>query len=282
MQELDDYINKVKNLPPAPRILPELLNLLRQDDVDSGRVVQLIAFDPGITTAVLRLCNSAAFAGSTPADNLQDAVGRLGFRSIYQLVAAVAGARALGTAQKAYGINAGELWQHSVTAAIAAQLIARHVGDDESLAFTAGLLHDIGKIVLADALEHIYAKLVEDSNAQQASLIETEKRLLGVQHAEIGGRLLARWNFPQNLVSAVWFHHQPAAAEGEKRLAAVVYLGNMIAYFVGHGYGHQAFAMSGRGEVLEILNLTPEHVPQFMIRTFEQMETIDTMFKVAA
>lgn len=279
MQELDDYINKVKSLPPAPRILPELLSLLRKDDVDSSRIVQLISFDPAITASVLRLCNSAYFAGSTPADDLQEAVTRLGFQQVYQLVAAVSGARMLSPAQKGYGINTGELWQHSVTAAVAAQNLARNKGDDDSLAFTATLLHDIGKIVLAQALEHIYGKLVEDSQSQQAALIETEKRLLGVQHAEIGGRLLARWNFPAPLVSAVWFHHQPGAAD-DKKLAAYVYLGNMIAYFMGFGYGHHAFALRGRAEALDILGLKPEDLPEAMIQTFDKLQMVETLVKV--
>ena len=280
MQELDDYINKVKTLPPAPRILPELLSLLRQDDVDSGRIVQLISLDPAITASVLRLCNSAFFAGASPADDVQEAVTRLGFQQVYQLVAAVSGARMLAPAQKGYGINTGELWQHSVTAAVAAQIIARNNGDDDSLVFTATLLHDLGKIVLAEALEHIYTKLVEESQSQQAALIETEKRLLGVQHAEIGGRLLSRWNFPSSIVSAVWFHHQPTAAGNDQKLAAYVYLGNMISYFMGFGYGHHAFALRGRAEALDILNLKPEAMPDFMIQTFDKLQMVDALVKV--
>ncbi len=282
MQELDDYINRVKSLPPAPRILPELLSLLRKDDVDADSVVKLIAFDPAITAAVLRLCNSALFAGAQPATDLQEAVTRLGFRQVYQLVAAVSGSRMLSAAQKGYGIHGGELWQHSVTAAVAAQLIARTKGDDESLAFTATLLHDIGKIVLAQALEHIYQELVENSQSQQAALIETEKRLLGVQHAEIGGRLLARWKFPENIVNAVWFHHQPSAASPHQRLAAYVYLGNMIAYFMGYGYGHHAFALRGRTEALEILGLKPDSMPAFMIQTFDQLQIVEALVKINA
>ncbi len=280
MQELDDYINKVTTLPPAPRILPELLSLLGQEDVDSGRIIQLISFDPAITASVLRLCNSAFFAGGSPADDVQEAVTRLGFQQVYQLVAAVSGARMLGPAQKGYGINRGELWQHSVTAAVAAQVMARNQGDDDSLVFTATLLHDLGKIVLAGALEHIYARLVEETQSQQAALIESEKRLLGVQHAEIGGRLLSRWNFPASIVSAVWFHHQPTAAGKDQRLAAYVYLGNMISYFMGFGYGHQAFALRGRAEALDILNLKPEALPDFMIQTFDKLQMVDALVKV--
>ena len=282
MQELDEYINKVRNLPPAPRILPELLTLLRKENVDSSRVVQLISYDPAITASLLRLCNSALFAGSSPATDLDQAVQRLGFRQIYTLVAAISGARALSPAQKGYGINAGELWKHSVTSAVAGQLIARSQLDpEEGLVFTAALLHDIGKIVLADALEHIYAQLVEESRAQQSAMIETEKRLLGVNHAEIGGRLLTRWKFPENLVAAVTHHHQPADAGPHSKLAAYVYLGNMVAYFMGHGYGHQAFAMRGRSEALDILGLEDGAMAGFMIQTFEQLQLVDTLFNVS-
>lgn len=280
MQELDDYISKVKSLPPAPRILPELLSLLRKDDVDSDRVVKLIAFDPAITAAVLRLCNSAYFAGASPASDLQEAVTRLGFRQVYQLVAAVSGSKMLGPAQKGYGIDAGELWEHSVVAAVAAQLIAKGCGEDESLAFTAALLHDIGKLVLSEALEHIYRDLVETSEAEQTPLIETEKRLLGVQHAEIGGRLLSQWKFPENIVNAVWFHHEPSGAGPHERLAALVYLGNMVAYFMGYGFGHHAFALRGRSEALDILELKADCLPEYMIKTFEQLQLVQSFVNI--
>jgi putative nucleotidyltransferase with HDIG domain len=165
---------------------------------------------------------------------------------------------------------------------MAAQLIAQANEEDESLAFTAALLHDVGKIVLAGALEHIYGELVENSQNQQAALIEAEKRLLGVQHAELGGRLLARWKFPENIVSAVSFHHQPAAADPHQRLAAYVYLGNLIAYFMGHGYGHQVPAMRGRAEAIRILNFKSETLPRFMAQTFEKLQVVDALVKVGA
>lgn len=283
MQELDDYIDKVKNLPPAPRILPELLGLLRKEDIDSSRVVELISYDPAITAAVLRLCNSSFFAGAEPADNLQEAVARIGFGQVYQLVAAVSGAKLLGSPQRGYGIDSGELWKHSVTAAVAAQLLAVDKGADAGLVFTASLLHDIGKIVLAEALEHIYARLVVESQDSQASMLETEKRLLGVNHAEVGGRLLTRWKFPPNLVAAVAFHHQPSGADGDanRELAAYVYLGNMIAYFMGYGYGHHAFALRGRSEALDILRLSADALPEYMIKTFDKLQTVESLLQAA-
>jgi putative nucleotidyltransferase with HDIG domain len=281
MQELDDYIKRVKHLPPAPAILPKLLAVLSQPDTDSSQVVDLITYDPSLTANVLQLCNSAFFAAGTPVADIQEAVGRLGFNQVYRLVVAISGARTLTPPQKGYGFEKGDLWKHSVAAAVAAQCIAEDQGDDANVIFTAGLLHDIGKIILADALEHIYAKLVQETESQQHALLETEKKLLGVQHAEIGGRLLALWKFPSNLVSAVWFHHQPDGAAPYERLAAFVYLGNMIAHFLGFGFGHQAFAFRGRSEALQFLGMTPDQLPRYMILTYERFETVESLFRLS-
>ncbi|HUS35631.1 MAG TPA: HDOD domain-containing protein [Verrucomicrobiae bacterium] len=276
MQELDSYIDRVQHLPPAPKILPQLLALLNKEDVDASQVVDLMMYDPALTAASLQLANSAYFAGSHASD-LNEAVTRLGFNRIFQLVATVSGAQLLAGAQKGYGIDEGELWQHSVASAIAAQAIAEKLGDDRNLVFTCALLHDLGKIILSRALEHVYGKIVEDVEKNQQALIEAEKKLLGVQHAEIGGRLLARWKFPANIVHAVCFHHEPILAGEHKRLAAYVYLSNLTVHFLGYGFGHHAFAMRGRAEALRILGLRGEHLAEIMIQTFESFETINSL-----
>jgi putative nucleotidyltransferase with HDIG domain len=280
MQELDEYINRIKHLPPAPRVLPELLPLLNRPNIDASRVVKLISLDPGLSAAVIQACNSAYFAGGAPTADMQEAVARLGFQQVFLIVCAVTGSKTLAPPQKGYGIDRGELWRHSVTAAVAAKQIAKHVGDDENLVFTATLLHDIGKIILSEALESNYARVIEETEKNQRSLVEAEKKLLGVEHAEVGGRLLARWRFPANVVSAVWFHHNPKAAAPSERLASHVYLGDMIAHFMGQGFGHQAFALKGRAEAMTILNLTPDSMPQFMIETYEKMEMVNALLAI--
>ncbi|MEW6304182.1 MAG: HDOD domain-containing protein [Verrucomicrobiota bacterium] len=280
MNELDDYIQRVKYLPPAPRVLPQLLLLLGKPDIDSSRVVELITYDAALTANLLRFCNSAYFASATPVADLEEAVNRLGFQLVYRLVAGLSGARALAPQQKGYGMDEGQLWRHSVTVAVAAQLVAEETGDDANVAFTAGLLHDIGKVVLAGGLESAYTKLIEEVNDRQHSLLEAEKAVLGVQHAEIGGRLLARWKFPASLVAAVWFHHHPAAADAHARLASAVYLGNLIAHFLGHGYGHQPFALRGRADAVRILGLRGDDLPRLMLQTWEQYDSIEALFDV--
>jgi putative nucleotidyltransferase with HDIG domain len=281
MEELDAYISRVKHLPPAPQVLPKLLALLGQPDTDAAKVVELITHEPALTASVLQRCNSAYFGATEPATDVDQAVARLGFNQVYRMTAAVIGSQSLSPAQKSYGFGQGDLWRHSVAAAVAAQNLAADKGDDENLVFTAALLHDIGKIILADALEDKYTRLVQQSETNQQSLVEVEKSLLGVQHAEIGGRLLARWKFPANLVAAVWFHHRPSGAAAWERLAAYVYLGNMIAHFMGFSYGHQAFAFRGRAEALVALDLRAEELPHYMIQAFERIETIEALLNLA-
>jgi putative nucleotidyltransferase with HDIG domain len=281
MQAIDDYISKVRHLPPAPRVVPELLKLLNQADVDSSRVVKLISLEPSLTANVLRVCNSAYFAPALAISDVQEAITRLGFQQVFQLVTAATTAKLLSPPQDGYGLDHGELWKHSVASAAAAQLMARQLGDDENLVFTATLLHDIGKVVLAQAIAGSYAKLLHEAETHQLALVEVEKKLLGFDHAEVGGRLLERWRFPANIVSAVTWHHSPKSAEEHQRLASFVYLGNMIAYFMGHGYGHLAFALRGRADALAILGLASESIPQYMMDTFEQMQMIHALFSLA-
>lgn len=278
MKELDDYINQTQNLPPAPRVLPELLALLNHPDSDSRRVVNLIQVDPSLTAQVLRASNSVFYAGATPTLDLREAVSRLGFSTIGQIVAAATGSRALGRSQKGYGLDEGELWQHSVTSAVAAQVIAKDCGLDQSVAFTAALLHDLGKVVLSGALEQRYEDLVSSVEQQQQSLVEAEQGLLGVNHAEVGGRLLARWKFPAPLVTAVWFHHQPKSAAPHGKLASCVYLANMIAYFLGRGYGRSAFALRGREEALTLLGVNADRLPHYMIETHARFAQVEALF----
>jgi putative nucleotidyltransferase with HDIG domain len=228
LDRIDGYIAQADHLPPAPVALTQLLTLLREPNTDSNEIINVLVYDPSLTATVLKLSNSAFFAGSEPVKDLGQAVVRLGFAQIYQLVAVVCWTQSLAPARSddAYGLH---LWTHSVASAIAAEILARDFGEELPVAFTAGLLHDIGKVVLADALGSKYVELSEDFDSQQPYPVQTEKELLGVEHCEVGGRLLARWKFPAPIVAAVWNHHNPAKAKPHQKLAALIYWGDMIA-----------------------------------------------------
>jgi putative nucleotidyltransferase with HDIG domain len=277
MDAIDAILDKVEYLPPLPRQVPQLLELLGKEEVDADEVVTLIAFDPTLTTNVMRLCNSVHFGSSRPVTDLQEAVLRLGFNEVYQLVLILSTVDTLTPAQESYGFETADLWKHSVITALAAKTMAKDRGDDDNMAFTAGLLHDVGKVVLAHALKDTYKKLLDDVQQSQMSMLEAEKKFLGVQHAEVGGRILARWKFSAHLVAGVWFHHEPILAQPYEKLAAYMYLANMVAYFMGFGYGYLPFAFRGRADALQILGMDAAELPTYMLKTFETLESVKAL-----
>lgn len=279
MLTLDALIGNIDSLPPFPRNLVVLTELLDQPDTDVEQVVALIQYDPALTALVMRLCNSAHFGAASPASDLHEATTRLGFNEIFQLVVSLGTAALLRPPQKGYGIETGELWRHSVTAALIGKCIAVERNDNPSLVFTACLLHDIGKIVLSRSLESQYEQVLAETKRCQSPMVVVEQTLLGFDHAEVGGRLLERWQFPPRLVEAVRFHHDPGAAGEHTRFAAYAYLANMLACFMGFGCGHQALAFRSRAEALDLTGTIAEDIPRYMTNAFYALGDLRELFE---
>jgi putative nucleotidyltransferase with HDIG domain len=266
VDKVDEYLDLIDHLPPAPMLVMELLAQFKQPDRDMDRVVELITHDPSLTAQLLKLCNSAYYASGRPVESVFDAVMRVGFYEIYRMVASVFGCQtmALSGVERALPVN--ELWRHSVSVAVAAETVARQVSEDEATAFTAALLHDIGKVILAVAASDVYGRLREKGPAGAQTMMEAEKAMLGVDHAEVGARLLARWNLPTHLVVAVRCHHDPTRAAPFERLAASVHLANVISYQLSP-QSESTHEFQNPVTSLHILGLTPEIYPLLVGRT---------------
>jgi putative nucleotidyltransferase with HDIG domain len=277
---LDSLIGNLDQIPPFPRNLVLLTELLEKPDVNVDQVVSLIEYDPALTALVMRLCNSAYFGASSPASDLHEATARLGFNEIFQLVTSLGAAALLRPQQKGYGIEAGELWRHSVTSALIGKCIALDRDDNPSLVFTACLLHDIGKVALSRSLEEQYDQVLVETRRSQTPMLVVEQQLLGFDHAEVGGRLLERWQFAPRLAAAVRYHHDPAAAGEHASLAAYAYLANMIACFMGFGCGYQALAFRCRAEALDLAGLSSEDIPRYMTKAFFALGDLQALLNI--
>ena len=219
-----------------------------------------------MTAQILRTCNSACFAGEQPPGDIFEAITRLGFYQVYGLVVSTFGAKARAMEGADKGVNVEELWRHSVAVAVAASIVEEHTGCRlKAAAFTAGLLHDIGKLVLASVEGERYAKLFQTAKTKNRALCAMERSTLGIDHAEIGGELLRRWNLPADVVAAVrHHHHQFPAAPPFEQLTASVQVGDII--------GHQIFAedlattdlITSSDTAMNVLHLTPEDLPRLL------------------
>lgn len=255
--KLDAFIDSIEHLPPSPRLLVKLLEMFKDPNLNLDEVVRLLSYDPSFTAEVLKRCNSAYFGGAKPAEDMFEAVSRLGLQEIYNIVLAMFAASAI---QSAGGAHVEILWRHSVAVAVGAEVLANGVAECCPTAFTAGLLHEVGKVIMVSKDQSRYALVVENAAVRRRSVIVTEKEQYGFDHAEAGARLLERWSLPPNIVAAVRHHHDLAGAGEFERLAATVHLANLIAHATGEKMVGAFKGSTNAAPSMAVLGLTPENV----------------------
>jgi len=270
---IDQFLERLDYLPPVPRNLAALTRLLNQTDVEVHQVVEIVQYDPALTAEVLRRCNSAYFGSAEPAADVQEAIMRLGFNEIFQLLMILSVSGLMSREQNGRPLSVRELWRHSVTAALAGKVIATAHRENPSLVFTACILHDLGKIFFTRELENEYHSVLELSRSNQSTLLTAERTCLNFDHSELGGRLLELWRFPPELIYTTRFHHAPASAPPEhRRLAAYVHLADLLANFMGYGCGQSVLALGERDVAMELAGTNSEAIAGYLVQTWAVLQ----------
>ncbi len=230
--KLDRYLDTVKCLPPSPGLMIKLIELFRQPDHDVDEIVELMRQDLSVTAELLRRCNSTFFYDEKPVTDVRESVFRLGFYEVYRVTVTLLGRKAMSPAEAAGTAEMDALWRHSLITAMTAGALARHLAEQEGSAFTAGLLHDVGKIILAQAEAPDYWKILQKYGHFGESLAKAEKKAFGFEHGEIGARLLNRWGVPASIVLPVLNHHKKDWPEPFTKLEAIVSLANIMSHCI--------------------------------------------------
>src|ERR1017187_3533362 len=197
MEKIRKLLDKVEVLPLSPALLPKLLPKLSDVDTNFDEVVEIIAFDPALTSKLLQICNSAYFGQESEVNSVAEAVSRVGYQAVYLLVAMINGSNCFPMPSPP-GVDAPRLWQHSITTAFNTKFVAESAGADGNLLFTAGLLHDIGKVFLGRVHPEEAAELFRKRSG--AASVERETKTFDSTHPEVGAALLERWKLPAQLV----------------------------------------------------------------------------------
>jgi putative nucleotidyltransferase with HDIG domain len=274
-KKADHYIDLVKHLPPAPTVAIELLGLFDDPDRDIDRIVELISLDPALTVEVLKRCGKASSSSNIDTSDMFEVVSHLGFYDVYCVVAAVVGARAVSMGKTQTCLDTGKLWRHSVVTAVAAAVLARHLKETEAVAFTAGLLHDIGKLVLVSVENSRYADIISQTGTSGRVSAEVEHSTFGVSHAHIGARLLSRWGLPDDIAAATLHHHStPQLAEPHARLAATINLANSLAQQITEPKTDSKLFVEQNLEAMAFLQLKPDDVPAITAQIEKDMQRV--------
>ena len=280
-----EIISQVRELPMVPETARKLITLLHQSDAHRDALIQTLRCDNVLTAKLLRVCNSAHSGLKCPVASIDQAVLLLGDNTIYRMVCAIGFGAAMGFSLPGQTVEANGLWGHSLSAGMGAEYLTEveAYGDFQpSLAFTAGLLHDIGKLVLNQILTpkwrtDIRALISHDS----LSRVAAEKVVLGADHAEVGACLLQKWALPEIIIEAVANHHAPVV-QPVVQLSAVVYLADCAAHHSGPSPGgSEAFATGLNPGVAELLGLRQERVEQIVMGIHAAMKAVNQFLSVA-
>ncbi|HSW40309.1 MAG TPA: response regulator [Acidobacteriota bacterium] len=224
-EKMKKLLSGIGTLPSLPVQYIKIANELQNSETSIQRVGRIIACDPAMTAKVLQMANSAFFGLQRRLSNAEEAVTYLGIDRIQQLVLIVHAFSQFRPPQESrFSIDL--LWEHSLSTAALAKTISSKEGwgkKDEDTAYTAGLLHDIGLLILASRLSEPHARAVDLAASENIPLHAAEQEILSTTHAEIGGCLFSLWNLPEYIVEATMYHHAPSQMkkDGSGILAAI-------------------------------------------------------------
>lgn len=236
--EIDILLAEVDQLPAMPALVQKIEMMAADPDIDVKLLATEISHDPSITAALIKLSNSAYYAPARAIRSVQEAIVTLGLDTVKSIIMVVASQKILKVDLDSFKLEAAEIWDHSLLVAELSAKIARHKqnGIPADVAFTAGLLHDLGKVVLSQHFRSVYQQiLLEFQKKPHVEFTSIEKKFTGYTHAEIGARLLEAWHFPDSLIEAVRYQYNPQQASIQPGLCSMVHIANAIALSGGVG-----------------------------------------------
>ncbi|MDX9768312.1 MAG: HDOD domain-containing protein [Ectothiorhodospiraceae bacterium] len=229
---LDELIRQVGGLASLPAIVTRLNAMLADENTSTAEIAKMVSQDPGLSMRLLKVANSPFYGLSTHVDTVSRAITVIGREPFHELLLATAVTRAFHGIPEEL-ITMEDFWRHSVYCAVAARLMAEKVlpARSESI-FVAGLLHDIGRLVIFKRLpekahEAYLLGLAQGGGMEPQA---AERAVMGFDHAQVGGALAQEWCLPQSLQECIRCHHEPRAADAFQVEAAIVHIANTVAH----------------------------------------------------
>ncbi len=231
---------KIRGLRPLSTSAVRLMDLLRNERATIADLLLLVADDVALSTNLLHIANTAYYRGSDPVTSLHRACVRLGRQGVYKAAVGMSLRGVLPPILPGYQVSSEAFMQHSVAVAVLAEHLARETpGADPDEVFTAGLLHDVGKLVVGQFLAEKQEEMSGRMATGTESIQEIEVAVLALDHCEIGDEIAARWRLPDATRAAVRWHHAPenAPSPRERHVATLVHHADAVAHLMGYGTG---------------------------------------------
>jgi putative nucleotidyltransferase with HDIG domain len=266
------------NLPVLPQVATRVLQLAQNPDVKNGELEMAISRDPALTAQLLKISNSALYGQRGSVATLRRAIAVMGLSTLRSAVVAASTESLFRSKNSRFQDRI--LWEHSLAVALASRLVAhaaRYPAGDE--AFTAGLLHDIGKVVLDANFGDEYRTVLEHVYNEGATFVEAERDIFGFDHAEVGAVVVDKWNLAPHLRDAVRDHHSPPP-DGSQALCSIVSLGNALAVKLGLGPEKFPDLDLASHEATLVLGLDGDTLDRLGVQLVERLEQEKGLFGI--
>lgn len=236
IEKLKREVAEIGALPTLPEIPMRILEQIADEDSSMDDIAKTVERDPSLAANILKVANSPYYGVRERVASLQLALTILGLNEIINIVTSISIVRMFPVPRQGGGFNRIKFWQHSFGSACASQMLARELGfNTEDVEFVAGLLHDIGKLIIDQYFHPRWKEIWSMREKADISQIEAEKRVMGVDHATLGSWLAQSWHLPAVLVEAITYHHQPLEVLSLPKpsripaLTAIVHLADLLA-----------------------------------------------------
>ncbi len=229
-QRVENIIQSVSSLRPMPSNVTRIMSEIEKQNVTIDVLVGLIGLDQALAALVLQMSNSVSLGYSRTCSTLNEAIMLIGLGRLKTILLTSSATGIMKRSLSGYRQGAGELWHHSLVTGVASEWLAQalHYPNPEE-AYVSGLLHDIGKLLLDQVVLSNYNEIIDLVQKYRMPLWQVEEKLIGIDHAKVGGLIAEHWNFPVVLVDAIRCHHAPSLARTNQRLPAIVNLANSFA-----------------------------------------------------
>lgn len=225
-------ISKINSIPTLPTVACQVMEITADPNSSANDLTKVIIPDISLSTKLLKMANSAFFGATRGVTTLQHAITVLGFKEVRNLVISAVVFESFMKIEKNENYDMGKFWKHSFICGLAAKIIATEIKKASNEFFVAGLIHDIGKLVVYITLPNEFFKLVKATRHLKLKFMafETEKKVIGMTHDEVGMRLLKKWMFPESLMTAIGFHHRLRETDKKSLLPVVTHIADIFAH----------------------------------------------------
>ncbi|HUU50616.1 MAG TPA: HDOD domain-containing protein [Nitrospinota bacterium] len=252
-------IENIKGLPTLPGVVQKISNMVENSTTSAEDIGRIISSDQVLTAKVLKLINSAFYGFPGRISSVTHGLVLIGFNVVKGLVLSAS----------VFDMMEGKmvgLWEHSLGTAITSGIIAKRMNQkDPEEVSVAGLLHDIGKVVIKVSMPDKYEKILELVEEKEMPMLEAENKVLDFNHANVANWLCEKWNLPDNLKDPITYHHSPHLAKKVPRQTAMIHLADILVKGIGHGQSGDRWVPPLNKEAWQTLNLSKKDIEEIII-----------------